>query len=827
MNSTNENQNKKDNKVLSFLKKYKRRIMALGGAALIMVGIRSGLDNLNQEHDPNLDIDEPSISTPIDDPVIIEHLTHDFTEWYALDEEHERRDCQEETCDVYEEREHSFVVTAFDDGIEYLDCSTCDFDLTRSHTIINGECVNPGCDYKVVIEKDPTISEQPTNPDEPTETQKPHIHDYREHVDYISNDNGSHQILTTKTCTSNDSKVVVSNIKEDCKYNILSYNQHQEFLACELCGHTITRNHNLDAGVVNANGDTVYHCTHDGCGYTKVVPKTHEHSYTEKTTTTSNNNGTHTTTVTKECSCGEKEIVSTEKENCSYIVINYTNTKETIKCSECGHTTTRNHNLDRGTVNANGDTVYHCTHDGCGYKKVVPGHTHEHEHSYTEKTNTTSNNNGTHTTTVIKECSCGDKQTVSSKKENCSYTVTNYTDTQETIKCSVCGHTTTRGHHLDAGVVNANGDTVYHCTHDGCGYTKVVPKPVHQHSYTEKTTTTSNNDGTHTTTVTKECSCGDKQTVSSKTNNCTYTITSITDDHENIKCSVCGHTTTRGHNLVTSEPVNGVITITCSNPGCTYHKTETVACDHVYEITSTEKTANGDGTHTITVTKTCKTCGDVITETTTDNCNYTHTNDNDKKVSTCSVCGDTITHYHSYTEKELSNGDRVFTCDCGHSYTVEHTADYREANYHDNGDGTHSYTVYCDDCGHHTSGVAHPETTKTESCSFTGDGLKQSCVCGAERLNPNIPDDPVPPVPPIDGDDDFDDFNLGGETPEEQPVVPPVDDDFDNFDDFDLNELKMSGADESASETPVEEPSETYENEEDKPLTLTLKKDEA
>lgn len=53
----------------------------------------------------------------------------------------------------------------------------------------------------------------------------------------------------------------------------------------------------------------------------------------------------------------------------------------------------------------------------------------------------------------------------------------------------------------------------------------------------------------------------------------------------------------------------------------------------------------------------------------------------------------------------------------------------------DNNNGTHTITRTCTTCGHHTSGVEHPETTITENHTFTGTGTYKTCKCGAIQLD--------------------------------------------------------------------------------------------
>lgn len=262
--------------------------------------------------------------------------------------------------------------------------------------------------------------------------------------------------------------------------------------------------------------------------------------------------------------------------------------------------------------------------------------------------------------------------------------------------------------------------------------------PVHTHNWVEKVSINDNNDGTHTTLKTQTCTkCGETKEISKVKENCTFTVLSYTDTLESIQCSVCGHTTKRGHNLQETEPdENGLVIVTCSNPGCTYYKEKHVhiECKHEFGEIETSIKDNGDGTHTTLKTKTCTKCGEIKTLSSKTEAHSTSVKiDDDARTTSCSICSHVLIEGHDYAEHEYGNGDKELTCNkCGHVKNIYHAPSYSTPQYVDNNDGTHSIISTCSSC---TRGTIHEDKITTEGHSYVPiEGtLTERCACGATR----------------------------------------------------------------------------------------------
>ena len=87
----------------------------------------------------------------------------------------------------------------------------------------------------------------------------------------ISNENGTHNLVITFTCTNCGQEKIVTKTVE-CKYGEeINWDEVFEYETCD-CGYKhIIGGHKLDKGTINYQGKTIeYTCTNSGCGYKLV-----------------------------------------------------------------------------------------------------------------------------------------------------------------------------------------------------------------------------------------------------------------------------------------------------------------------------------------------------------------------------------------------------------------------------------------------------------------------------------------------------------------------------------------------------------------------------
>lgn len=178
----------------------------------------------------------------------------------------------------------------------------------------------------------------------------------------VSNNNGTHTIVTTEKCVNCNYQKVTKIVKNcnfgnwtydpstgldkricsDCQYvetrehihemgKIIRFDNQHEYRTC-ICGHEFIFDHELDRGITNPDGSTTYKCIHEGCGFSKTIK--HEESHTHR-----------------------------------FVLVDWDSTNEYYKCL-CGETKTGSHNLGGKVEQADGSLVNSCQNDGCGYEEV-------------------------------------------------------------------------------------------------------------------------------------------------------------------------------------------------------------------------------------------------------------------------------------------------------------------------------------------------------------------------------------------------------------------------------------------------------------------------
>lgn len=249
-------------------------------------------------------------------------------------------------------------------------------------------------------------------------------HKYTAKTTTVQNKNGTHTIVVTSTCVNCGHKKTISETKK-CNYSEWTYDaasglekrecslchyvetrahnhDYNKIVKCDseyeykscICGQEIKVAHNFDKGTLNADGSTTYKCLN--CGYEKTIEKNQE-----------------------------------ETHHHSYKIYDWDETYEYKKCS-CGKTTKVKHELDNGTLNADGSVTYKCKHDDCGFTKTIRK---EDPHVH-------------------------------------SFKLVSWDANGETYKCS-CGEVKTDSHALGGKVTKDDGTIVRACTHEGCGYEEV------------------------------------------------------------------------------------------------------------------------------------------------------------------------------------------------------------------------------------------------------------------------------------------------------------------------------------------------------------------
>lgn len=313
------------------------------------------------------------------------------------------------------------------------------------------------------------------------------LHQYKNStVDKINSLDGTHTIITTKTCSNCNHVVELSETHKlgewtynkvtgkderrcpidstveqrthECQtFKITKYDANYEYHECIDCGKTMKVKHKIQSKVLS-DGSTLYTCTNDGCEYSKTI----------------------------------KPVVDTHSH--SYKLERYDDSYEYYECS-CGVTKKTSHQLSVETL-ADGSKVYTCQTPGCGYTKTVaPSHVHQADKFLRYEGDT-----------EYWSCACGEEVTLSHNlgaveteagtfdkvrkctTPGCGYeertkhvhqaaVFGDYQEDEEHWICPECGTVIlTTGHTLGAEHMASDSyDYEQDCETPGCDYKKVIP----------------------------------------------------------------------------------------------------------------------------------------------------------------------------------------------------------------------------------------------------------------------------------------------------------------------------------------------------------------
>ena len=536
----------------------------------------------------------------------------------------------------------------------------------------------------------------------------------------ITNNDGTHNIYITGTCTNCGHTKTRTFNNLDCNYGEeITWDSVFEYETCETCGyeHTLGR-HKFNNGVVKGN-QIVYSCVNDNCDYTLSRPYNPDH----------NHGGSGIDTPAHTHYLGEWVSISDDLEanycpedgtlmgtrshkyiQTDYKVIsnnngthNLVNIETCINCNHVKTTTTNNVSCTFGPeVIVGNQYVSTCTE--CGYEKTRP-YTPEHTHNWSEWT-TTKSPTCTETGIKTRTCSCGEKEI----------------ETIPALGHSYGEWTVVEDWHV---VTKPDGTKVEQraleqiCSECGNKNTKTETRPYnpsHTHSWSEWATTKAPT-CTETGVRTRTCSCGETET---------ETIPALGHD-------MGAFTTTK---LPTCTE-KGIETSTCSRCGHTETR-EIDALGHSYsEWTVTEDwhvVTKPDGTQVEerTLEQVCTVCGNKNTKTEERPYNPSHT--------------------HSWSEWATTKeptcteaGERTRTCSCGETETREIDAlGHNESLPDSSGD------IICTECGafirnvgpilppitEHTHNWSEWTTTKEPTCTEAGERTRtctaDGCIIGTE-----------------------------------------------------------------------------------------------
>ncbi len=192
----------------------------------------------------------------------------------------------------------------------------------------------------------------------------PHIHnsDTLKGTTYVSNNNGTHNIVETYSCSCGNGEMTQATKTENCTIKKTDGPAYETY-SCEHCDYTYNLEHTFGNVQYNeATQQVERHCTNSDCDYTLIV-NDHEHSiardinktetehtiadtcttcgYTSTVTSSHNftteysNKNKDTHTVTQECNdCGYK-TTNTVAHNYK---VTSDNIKTTYECQDCHHT---------------------------------------------------------------------------------------------------------------------------------------------------------------------------------------------------------------------------------------------------------------------------------------------------------------------------------------------------------------------------------------------------------------------------------------------------------------------------------------------------------
>ena len=637
---------------------------------------------------------------------------HSFGDWESFSNTQEVRECE---CGEKEYRNHKLTNwVSVGNGTETRTCETCDYvetrDVSHTHNWSNWSYLNDDLE-----QRECECGEK--------ETRK-HILG-REIFTYTMNNDGTHQVISTRNCNGCGTNIVVEKT-ETCEMGNWSFNPTTglEESTCKNCGYTITRVHTHDAVPNNlVFGDA-----------------------------SSNNDGTHNLYASYTCGTCNQEITLTKVKTCEYGAwINNNNGTESRSCGECGYTQTR----DIAHTHSWGSWTYltkELEQRECGC-----GETQTRSHTLGQSVVTyQTNNDGTHKEITTQHCSTCNTDISNTRNQSCEMGswVYNRTTGLEEKKCSECGYTITREHTHDAvpsnlvygnASSNDNGTHTLHASYrcSGCGETITLTKQENceMSAWTYNKTTgleerkcrcgytetrahthdaapsnlvygnaTTNNNGTHDLHASYKCSVCEETINLSKTVNCEYTNWVDHGTYHSHECTECGYTQRNEH-----YPNSSGIQVSQSSKKDVHN--ESYVCAECGITITREVACTSDKTTNIEVVD-----GVVL------------------EYSNCTSCGgkcDQRSHTHSYSDWSYQDETyEVRSCSCGHGTEIR-THSYGELTYDES---RQAFVQTCSGCGHekvqahtHSYGNARIEPSNSSDVCYYE---VTTCSCGDEEIVP-------------------------------------------------------------------------------------------
>lgn len=303
--------------------------------------------------------------------------THDWGAWEYLNDSLEQREC---SCGQTETREHSLGTPSVEyqnnnDGTHTIittkHCSTCNHDISTERTVT--------CDLGDWTYNPTTgLDERVCNDCGYTETRE-HIHtDAPDNLVYgnaTSNDDGTHTLTATYTCTSCNQTVTLT---KDVSCDFSAWLDHGTYhsRSCNECGYTEQNVHYPDSnGVqVTVSDREDHHIESYVCGDCGITISTEVACTSDNTVHYEEINGV--TVEYSNCTeCGQKCDERSHTHN--YGDWSYLDENNEVRSCGCGYgTETRSHNYGDWTYDTtSGQLVQTCS--GCGHTK-----TKAHTHSY-------------------------------------------------------------------------------------------------------------------------------------------------------------------------------------------------------------------------------------------------------------------------------------------------------------------------------------------------------------------------------------------------------------------------------------------------------------
>ena len=379
-----------------------------------------------------------------------------------------------------------------------------------------------------------------------SKTVKKHEHKYKTiRITYTVNKKNKTYIENKiKQCSCG--KTITTKKTKKCQFSSWKYNNEtkKDERVCKVTGYKETRKHkhNYSKFVKNDNNYEYKKCS---CGKQKKFKHQFKKIIKKNTITYKCKN--------KKCGFSYLASMKNKKKLNHNHVFNklqkVTSKYEYWKCKVKGCTLRKNHNLK--TIELDDQIILKCQNSKCTYQKV------KHTHKYT----------------------------LNKVDSNFEYWACPSDNKQKLIN-----------HNL-VNVKNQDGSTTVKCNNDGCNYSYLIK---HDHTYNKLASIDDNyeywvcpNDNyqvkkAHTIVESldqngdtlRKCSnpgCTYQKTIH---NHQTNTLASVDDNYEYWKCPKDNYQITKAHNIIKTIDKAGNTILTCSNPGCTYHKE--IAHQHEY-----------------------------------------------------------------------------------------------------------------------------------------------------------------------------------------------------------------------------------------------------